>query len=94
MIRFPESGVIHVTDVDAVVPHVKGFVVPGLTRRTQKLTSVPSGAVGFSVVEVPHHKVKPVRATVEFTRFGIAPLILLNVLLKESESVQGTWKTF
>ena len=87
MIRFPESGIIHVTDVDAVVPHVKGFVVPSLTRRTQKLTSIPSWAVGFSVVEVPHHKVKPVRTTVEFTRFGIALLCFLNLLSKVSESL-------
>ena len=52
LIRFPVSGVIHITDEDAVVLHVQGFVVPSLTRGTLKFTLVPRGAVGLSVVKV------------------------------------------
>ena len=87
MIRFPESGIIHVTDIDAVVLHLEGFVVPSLTRRTLKLTLIPIGAVGLSVVEVDPHNVKLAKVTVEGTRFGIAVLTFLNLLLKVSESV-------
>ena len=51
MIRLPVSGVIHITDEDAVVLHVQGFVVPSSARRTLKLTLVPRGAVGLCVVK-------------------------------------------
>ena len=85
MIRFPVSGIIHVTDEDAVVLHVQGFVVPSLTRWTLKLTLIPRGAIGLSVVEVDFQKVKLVKLTVEFTILGIAVLVFLNFLLKMCE---------
>ena len=82
MVRFPVSGIIHVTDEDAVVLHVQGFVVPSLTRRTLKFTLVPRRTIWLSVVEVSTNDVNFSKITVEFTRFGIAVVVFLNIIFK------------